>query len=216
MQIAVLFSGQGSNLLAIHRNLAAHHPDVTLLGICNNPDAPGVALAKSAGVPVIIVDHHHYPTREGFEQQLIYLLHQHQINLVVLAGFMRKLTPVFVEAFIGRLINIHPSVLPKYPGLHTHKQALMAKDDEHGCTVHFVTEEIDAGPIIAQVKIPIEKNDTEHSLQQKIQQQEHRLYPLVVGWFCHERVKMLDGRVVIDGFPLPETGITVPAINKAA
>ncbi|WP_029407818.1 phosphoribosylglycinamide formyltransferase [Thiomicrorhabdus sp. Milos-T2] len=188
-RITVLISGSGTNLQAIidHQK---NHSDLyeIVLVISNRPNAYGVQRAQQAGIPNLVIDHTQYENRESFDQALQTAIDEKQTDLVVLAGFMRILTPEFTEHYLGRMLNIHPSLLPKYTGLHTHQRALEAADKEHGLSIHFVTPELDGGPVILQAKVPIEKNDTEQTLADKVHQQEHLAYPLVVQWFAEDKL----------------------------
>lgn len=160
--------------------------------ISNRPDAAGLAIAARRGVATVVVDHRRYASREAFDDALAAEIERHAPRLVVLAGFMRILTPQFVARFAGRIINIHPSLLPQFPGLDTHARALAAGVARHGCTVHFVTAELDHGPIIAQADVPVLPGDTEQTLAARVLAQEHQLYPRAIRWF-------LDGDLVIEG-----------------
>jgi len=203
-RIVVLISGNGSNLQALidHCALAAEISCV----ISNKADAFGLERARNAGIKTLTIDHRQYPGREEFDADLMRAIDSHQPDLVVLAGFMRILTAEFVTHYRGRLINIHPSLLPKYTGLHTHRRALEAGDNEHGATVHFVTEQLDGGPAILQARITIKPGDTEQSLAARLLLQEHAIYPLVVQWFVEGRLQLDDNRVLLDGNVLPAEG----------
>jgi len=174
--------------------------------ISNRPDAYGLTRAEQAGVDARLLDHRPFADRERFDQALMELIDSYCPDLVVLAGFMRILTPELVRHYHGRLFNIHPSLLPKYKGLHTHQRALEAGDERHGCSVHFVTEELDGGPIILQASVKIAADDTADSLQQRVHRLEHQIYPLAVEWFCSDRLTLTDNGVMLDGEPLPATG----------
>jgi phosphoribosylglycinamide formyltransferase-1 len=187
MSVVVLISGRGSNLQAI---LEAGIPVSAV--ISNRADAGGLAIAARHGVATAVVEHARYPTREAFEAALGAEIDRHAPRLVALAGFMRVLTPGFVARYAGRIVNIHPSLLPQFPGLDTHASALQAGARRHGCTVHFVTSQLDQGPIIAQASVPVLPGDTEASLAARVLEQEHRLYPRAIRWF-------LDGLLVIEG-----------------
>ena len=175
--LAVLISGNGSNLQALIDAIAAQQLEASIAVVLSHrANAYGVIRAQQAGIPVVIVDHTQYASRQDFERAMVTALAPYRIDLVVLAGFMRKLTPFFIQQYAGNVINIHPSLLPKYPGLHTHASVLAAGDMEHGCTVHFVTEVLDGGPIIAQAKVGVTADDTVATLQERVQQCEHQLY----------------------------------------
>ncbi|GAA0786743.1 phosphoribosylglycinamide formyltransferase [Marinobacterium sediminicola] len=206
-RIVVLISGSGSNLQAIlDQTLDGQINGKIAAVISNRPDAFGLTRAEQAGVVARLLDHKAFADRESFDAALIELIDSYQPDLVVLAGFMRILTPELVRHYHGRLFNIHPSLLPKYKGLHTHQRALEAGDAEHGCTVHFVTEELDGGPLIVQAKTDILTGDDEQSLQQRVHQLEHQIYPLAVQWFCEERLSLSGDGVMLDGELLATTG----------
>jgi phosphoribosylglycinamide formyltransferase-1 len=195
-KIVILISGRGSNMEAI---LAAGLPARVVAVISNNPDARGLAAAASRGLTAVVVDHREYPDRTGFDTALAGELDRHAPDLVVLAGFMRILTARFVARYPGRLVNIHPSLLPAFPGLHTHRRALETGVRIHGCTVHFVTPAVDNGPIIAQAAVPVAPDDTEERLAARVLAEEHRLYPQAIRWICEGRIALgPDGRVRIN------------------
>ena len=164
--------------------------------ISNQPNAAGLDVARAAGIATSAINHRDYPDRELFDAALAELIDQHSPDLIVLAGFMRILTPGFVKKYFGRLINIHPSLLPSFPGLHTHQQAIDAGVKVHGATVHFVTAELDHGPIIAQAVVPVLDDDTEDTLAARVLEQEHRIYPQAVRDLISGALKLVDGRVV--------------------
>ena len=206
-RLAVLISGTGSNLQAILDAIdAGELPARVSLVLSNKASAAGLARAERAGVPAQAIDHRGFPDRASFDQAMIERIDAHGADTVVLAGFMRILSPGFVRHYQGRLINIHPSLLPKYPGLNTHARALEAGDREHGCSLHFVTDELDGGPLIAQARFPVAANDTAETLSEKVQAQEHRLYPQVLRWRAQQRLKMTDQGVELDGERLPPQG----------
>lgn len=176
MPVGVLISGRGSNMQALLN--AADAPYQIKVVIANNPDAGGVAIARAAGVEAFAIDHRRFKKdRDAFEHMLDAALRERGIQLVALAGFMRVLTPFFVRAWEGRLVNIHPSLLPLYPGLNTHQRAIEAGDKEGGCTVHLVTEGVDEGPILGQARVPILPGDTPDDLAARVLVEEHKLYP---------------------------------------
>lgn len=191
-RIAVLISGRGSNLGALLRHDLAG--DIVLVG-SNRADAGGLALATDAGIATFTLSHRDFATREAFDAALVARLNEAAVDLVVLAGFMRILTPVFTEAFAGRLINIHPSLLPAFPGLDTHARALAEGVKLHGCTVHFVTPELDRGPIIAQAAVQVEDEDTPATLAARVLVQEHQILPWAVRLFCEKRLQIEGLRV---------------------
>lgn len=194
MSVVVLISGRGSNLEAL---LKAGVP-VTAV-VSNVAGAGGLAIAAKHGVPTVVVKHGDFPSREAFEAVLAAEIDRFAPKLVVLAGFMRVLTPGFVQRYSGRLINIHPSLLPVFPGLQTHRRALAEGVKLHGCTVHFVTADLDHGPIVAQVAVPVLRDDTEESLAARVLQQEHVLFPRAVRWFLDGKLVMEKGLVRVKG-----------------
>jgi phosphoribosylglycinamide formyltransferase-1 len=203
LRLAVLISGRGSNLQTIldaitQGRLAAR----VMLVISNRPGAAGLAMARAAGVPMAVVDHREYPDRESFEHRLGAHIEAAAVDLIVLAGFMRVLTAEFVQRYHGRLLNIHPSLLPAFTGLDTHTRALAAGAREHGASVHFVTAAVDGGPVIAQTRVRVLEEDVPDSLARRVLEAEHRLYPLVLGWFCETRVALERDTVYLDGLPL--------------
>ena len=209
-QLAVLISGSGTNLQAIMDAQKAGTLDAEIAVVFSNrANAAGLERAAQAGIPTASLDHRDYPDREQFDQAMIEVLTPYAPDTVVLAGFMRILSAVFVRHYAGRLINIHPSLLPKYRGLNTHARALEAGDSEHGCSIHFVTEELDGGPLIAQAPIAVHANDTVDSLSKRVQQREHLLYLQVLQWRAQDRLELTDNGVVLDGKPLPTQGYTL-------
>jgi phosphoribosylglycinamide formyltransferase-1 len=198
MSVVVLISGRGSNLQAI---LDAGIPVAAV--ISNRADAPGLALAAGHGIATAVVEHGRYATREEFEAALAAEIDRHAPRLVALAGFMRVLTPGFVARYAGRLVNIHPSLLPEFPGLDTHARALAAGATRHGCTVHFVTERLDHGPIIAQAAVPILPGDSAQALAARVLEQEHRLYPRAIRWFLDGLLEVEDGKVRVKASHAP-------------
>ncbi len=196
-RIAILISGRGSNMASlIEAARAPDYPAQVALVLSNRPDAEGLARAKEAGIDALAIDHKAYSTRESFEQALDAALSERGIEFICLAGFMRVLTNWFVERWQGRMINIHPSLLPLFRGTHTHRRALEEGVLVHGCTVHFVVPELDAGPIVAQAAVPVVPGDTEESLAQRILVQEHALYPQALAMICSGRARLENGRVV--------------------
>jgi phosphoribosylglycinamide formyltransferase 1 len=185
-RVAILISGGGSNMLALARDMAdPGHPAEACLVLSNNPDAPGLARAAALGIPVASVDHRPYRAeRATFEAALARPLAEHGAELLCLAGFMRVLTPTFIASWQGRTLNVHPSILPLFPGLDTHARALAAGMAVHGCTVHEVTHELDSGPILGQAVVPVLPGDTPATLAARVLPQEHRLYPAVLRRFA--------------------------------
>lgn len=202
-RIVILISGGGSNMVAIAQACRSEAwPAEVVAVISNRPDAGGLGRAAEMGIATEVVDHKAHASREAFDAALAAAIHAHRPDLVVLAGFMRVLTPGFVKAFEGRLLNIHPSLLPAFPGLHTHRQALQAGCKLAGATVHFVTAQLDHGPIVMQAAVRVLPGDTEASLAQRVLVQEHLIYPRSVRWFVQGRLALADGRVTqIDGEP---------------
>jgi phosphoribosylglycinamide formyltransferase 1 len=210
-RLAILISGRGSNLQAFIDACASGKLQAKIcLVISNNPGAPGLQLAAAAGLSTCCVNHRDYPNREAFDHALVAELEARQVDLVILAGFMRILTPVFIKPFAGRLLNIHPSLLPKYPGLNTHQRALEAGDTEAGVTVHYVTLELDGGAPIIQARVPIIPGDTAEALAARVIVQEHLIYPLAAQWHLTGRLQLTDQGALLDGKPIPATGIDYP------
>ncbi|MGF7480838.1 phosphoribosylglycinamide formyltransferase [Providencia sp. SP181] len=206
-KIVVLISGSGSNLQSIIEGCQSGTIKGRIVAVVSNQNtAYGLVRAQQAGIPAACLDAKAYSNRQAYDAALLALIEQYQPDLVVLAGFMRILSPDFVTHFTGKLLNIHPSLLPKYPGLHTHRKALENGDKEHGTSVHFVTEELDGGPVILQAKVPIFPEDTEADLIERVKTQEHTIYPLVVQWFSDNRLTMVEGKAVLDGKVLPQRG----------
>ncbi|VXC22797.1 phosphoribosylglycinamide formyltransferase [Pseudomonas sp. 8O] len=205
--VVVLISGSGSNLQALIDSVAHDgNPARIAAVICNRAGAYGLERAKQAGIATELLDHKQFDGREAFDAALIQAIDAHQPDLVVLAGFMRILTPGFVQHYAGRLLNIHPSLLPRHKGLHTHQRALEAGDSEHGCSVHFVTEELDGGPLVVQAVLPVMADDTAESLARRVHIQEHQIYPLAVRWFAEGRLRLDAQGAMLDGQPLPASG----------
>lgn len=175
--------------------------------LSNNPDAAGLVHAAEAGIATACVNHRDFDSREAFDAAMVQTLEQFQPDLVILAGFMRILTPVFIAPFAGKLLNIHPSLLPKYPGLHTHQRALDAGDAEAGVTVHYVTPELDGGPPILQARVPVEEGDTAETLAARVIVQEHVIYPLAARWQLEGRLKLNEQGAFLDDTPIPASGI---------
>jgi len=206
-KIVVLISGSGSNLQSIIEGCQSGTIKGHIVAVVSNQStAYGLVRAQQAGIPAACLDAKTYTNRQAYDAALLALIEQYQPDLVVLAGFMRILSPEFVTHFTGKLLNIHPSLLPKYPGLHTHRKALENGDQEHGTSVHFVTEELDGGPVILQAKVPVFHEDTEEDLIERVKTQEHAIYPLVVQWFSDNRLTMVEGKAVLDGKTLPQQG----------
>jgi phosphoribosylglycinamide formyltransferase-1 len=207
IRIVVLISGGGSNLQSLLDQCQAGDINADIVAvIANRPGAFGLSRARQAGVKALVLDHSGFDDRTAFDQALADLIEEQQPDLVVLAGFMRILTDEFVARFTGRLINIHPSLLPKYPGLNTHQRALEASDEMAGATVHFVTAQLDGGPAIARAEVTIESQDNADTLAKKVLVQEHKLYPAVVNWFVKGRLRLEQDQAILDGSALPKNG----------
>lgn len=212
--IVILISGRGSNMLALLDAVASGELPVRVAGvIASRPQAEGIQLAAARGIPTAIVDHRQFADRDTFDIALADRIDAFAPDLVVLAGFMRILTDAFVTRFTGRLINIHPSLLPAYPGLHTHQRALEDGVRVHGCTVHFVTPALDHGPIIIQAVVPVLDGDDEATLARRVLAEEHRVYPLAVHWFVEGRLTIRDGRVQVAGQHCASAALHAPALR---
>lgn len=199
LPVVVLLSGSGSNLQAIIDGATGDLP-VEIRGVISNrADAFGLERARQASIPTRVLDHTKYPDRASYDRALMELIDGYRPALVILAGFMRILTPGFVTHYHGRLLNIHPSLLPKYRGLHTHQRALEAGDRVHGASVHLVTEELDGGPVILQVRVPVEPGDDEATLAARVLTREHQIYPTVIRWFAEGRLRVHQGVIELDG-----------------
>lgn len=207
-RLVILISGSGSNLQAFidqcaNGKLKAHIAAV----ISNKAEAYGLVRAEKAGINTHVIKHGDYANRESFDAALADLVDSYQADAVILAGFMRILTPVFVDRFHGRLLNIHPSLLPKYPGLNTHQRAIDAKDSHSGASIHFVTAELDGGPVILQAEQSIEAHDTADTLAAKVLQKEHIIYPMATQWLLTRRLKLHEDGAYLDEKLLPKTGL---------
>lgn len=205
-KIVVLISGSGSNLQAIMDDLADHPSARICAVISNRADAYGLVRAQQAGIAQQVLSHKDFADRLSFDSALMQAIDQYQPDLVVLAGFMRILTPEFTRHYARRLLNIHPSLLPKYKGLNTHQRALDAGDQQHGCSVHFVTEELDGGPVVIQATLPVRNDDTAEQLALRVHALEHQIYPLAVRWFADRRLRLSEQGALLDGQPLPRSG----------
>ena len=205
--VVVLLSGTGSNLQALIDSTRTGESPVRIAAVISNrADAYGLQRARDAGIETRSLDHKAFDGREAFDRALVELIDAFDPKLVVLAGFMRILSADFVRHYAGRLLNIHPSLLPKYKGMHTHQRAIDAGDREHGCSVHFVTEELDGGPLVVQAVLPVMADDTAESLARRVHQQEHQIYPLAVRWFAEGRLRLGAQGAMLDGQPLPASG----------
>jgi phosphoribosylglycinamide formyltransferase-1 len=209
-KIVVLLSGHGSNLQAIIDHLATHPlPAEISAVISDNPTAYGLERARMAHIPVAILNYRGYTNNLEFQQALLTTLQAQQPDLIILAGFMRILAPSVVAPFAGRMLNIHPSLLPRHPGLHTHERVIAAQETEHGATVHFVTSDLDAGPIIAQARLPVLPTDTPESLKERVHHLEHHLYPTMIEWFITGRLQLTEAGVTLDQRLLPAEGMSL-------
>lgn len=211
IQLAILASGRGSNLKVIIEACQSGRVQAEITGvIINVADAPAIAIARAAGLRTVVIPHRDFykpdrspaASREAFDQAVAQQLQPWQPDLIVLAGFMRILSAAFVQRFSGQMINIHPSLLPAYRGQHTHQRVLQTGDRYHGCSVHFVTPELDAGAVIAQSVLPVLPGDDQASLAHRVQQLEHQLYPRIINWIATGRVALLGDVVYLDGYPL--------------
>lgn len=202
---AILISGSGTNLQSFIDKTETGKLDLDIkVVLSNKPGVAGLERARNAGIPVECIEHRDFPERETFDAALVDTLDGYAPDLIILAGFMRILTPVFIDHFAGRIMNIHPSLLPKYPGLNTHQRAIDAGDDWHGSTVHFATEELDGGPRIIQGRVPIEAGDTAATLAARVLKIEHQIYPQAAALFATGRLTCRDGAAWLDGKPLQE------------
>lgn len=212
LPIVVLISGNGTNLQAIIDAIVRGQlPAQIRAVISNRARALGLDRARRAGIPAEIIDHARYPDRDSFDAALQAAIDRYHPELVVLAGFMRILTPALVRHYHGRMLNIHPSLLPAFPGLDTHHRALAANVKEHGVSVHFVTDQVDGGPVIIQKAVPVLPGDDAAALAARVQREEHRLYPRVIRWFAEGRVRLHDRQIMFEGTPL-----TVPLAGETA
>jgi len=211
-RLVVLISGSGSNLQAfIDACRDPAYPCTVAAVISNRAGVPGLERAREAGIPAEALDHKAFARREDFDAELARRIDAHAPDLVILAGFMRILTPGFVRHYAGRLLNIHPSLLPLYPGLHTHQRALEAGDAEHGATVHFVTEDLDGGPAIVQARVPVLPADTRETLAARVLECEHLIYPLAARLYAEGRLRLQGEQAELDGSPLPAHGMPLDA-----
>lgn len=200
--VVVLISGSGSNLQALIDAHGDDYPARVVAVISNVDGVRGLERARQADIPTHVIDHRDYPDRDSFDQAVMQVIDSYQPGLVLLAGFMRILTDGFVEHYAGRLLNIHPSLLPRYKGLHTHQQALDNGDTHHGATVHYVTAELDGGPLILQARVAVMPDDDADSLAARVLSKEHIIYPTVVDWAASGRLRMHGGLAELDGDPL--------------
>ncbi|MBF7054423.1 phosphoribosylglycinamide formyltransferase [Halomonas sp. KAO] len=215
-RVVVLISGNGSNLQALidaqtHDELGGEIVAV----VSNEPNAYGLTRAREAGIDAVVLPHREYESRDAYDGALIKVIERHEPDLVVLAGFMRILTPRFVQRFMGRLINIHPSLLPDYQGLNTHARALADGVTQHGCSVHFVTEELDGGPVLMQAVVELAEGENEETLKEKVHAREHLIYPIAVKWCLEGRLQFTGQGATLDGTPLPPQGLRMSHADAA-
>jgi phosphoribosylglycinamide formyltransferase-1 len=210
LSIGILISGSGTNLQSIIDAIEAKKLDAKIAVVLSNKgDAYGLVRAKNHGIPTEVLDHKGYPSREAYDQAVVDLLRQRGVELVVLAGFMRLLSPEFIKAYSNRIMNIHPALLPSFPGLHVQKKAVEHGVRFAGCTVHFVNEECDEGPIIIQAVVPVFPDDSEESLAARILKQEHRIYPRAIQLYAERRLHVVGRRVTVDGLKRDEDQVLI-------
>ena len=210
-KVVILISGRGSNMQAL---LEAKLPCQIVAVISNRADASGLEIAKAHGLATAVVSHREHADRAAFDTALAQVIDSYRADLVVLAGFMRILTTPFVERYLGKLVNIHPSLLPSYAGVDTHERALKDGVKIHGCTVHFVTPTLDGGPIIIQAAVPVLRDDTAASLSARVLHEEHRIYPQALRWLCREQVWLdAEGRVASNRLEQPGSALVSPGLS---
>lgn len=212
LRVVVLISGSGSNLQALIDGVTTGELPIEIVAVISNrPDVFGLTRAANADIPTVVLDHKGFSSRETFDQELMRTIDGYNPGLIVLAGFMRILTPEFTQHYLGRMLNIHPSLLPKFQGLHTHQRALDAGEKQHGVTVHFVTAELDGGPAVVQAVVPVLTDDDASLLAKRVQRQEHVIYPLAVKWFAQGDLVMAEGKALLKGETLPACGHQIKA-----
>lgn len=212
LRVVVLISGSGSNLQALIDGVTSGDLPIEIAAVISNrPDVFGLTRAQDAGIVTQVLDHKGFASREAFDSALMQAIDSYNPGLIVLAGFMRILTPQFTQHYLGRMLNIHPSLLPKFQGLHTHQRALDAGESHHGVTVHFVTAELDGGPAAIQAKVPVFPSDDATQLAKRVQRQEHVIYPLAVKWFALGDLVMREGKALLKGELLPASGYQIEA-----
>lgn len=215
--IVVLISGNGSNLQALIDAQTHHQLSGNIVAvIANEPDAYGLTRAYDAGIDAVVLPHREYDSRDAYDGALIKVIDRHQPSVIVLAGFMRILTPRFVQRYLGKMLNIHPSLLPAYQGLNTHARVLAEGATQHGCSVHFVTEELDGGPVAIQAALKIAQDDTESTLKDKIHAREHLILPIAVNWFLEGRLQYSGTGATLDGVALPMEGLRLSHEDAAS
>ena len=199
MKAIILISGNGSNLQSIIDNADRIDLQISCV-ISNNKNAFGIERAKSSKIKTFTIEPELFNSKMAFDEELIHIIDQHDIDLIILAGYMRILTPIFVSHYFGKILNIHPSLLPKFPGLNTHQKAIDASEKTHGVSVHFVTKELDCGPIISQESVSVENSDTAETLSDKVLKIEHVIYPKVIHWYTQGRLTLFDNlTATLDG-----------------
>ncbi|TDF41607.1 phosphoribosylglycinamide formyltransferase [Alteromonadaceae bacterium M269] len=205
--IVVLISGNGSNLQAIIDQIDNEKINGKIVAVISNIDGVyGLQRAEQAGINNLVVSHKDYASREEYDTALLANIERFSPDLIVLAGFMRILTPYFVNSFTGKMLNVHPSLLPKYKGLNTHQRAIDDDEPEHGASIHFVSPELDGGPVILQAKVPVFPEDSATDLAARVQEQERQIYPMVVKWFCEDRLSMQNGKAYLDNEVIGDNG----------
>jgi len=215
MPVVILISGSGSNLQAIiDASNEGNCPINIRAVISNRPDVKGLERASAAGIETVVIDHKQFDGREAFDQELMSRIDRYQPSLLILAGFMRILTSQFVEHYNGRLLNIHPALLPDFPGLNTHERALESGVKLHGASVHFVTTEVDGGPIVLQASVPVKTDDTAKTLAANVLEQEHQIYPLVIKWYAEKRLVLEKNKPLLDEKEIPSTGLKYAEVQK--
>lgn len=215
-RVVVLISGHGSNLQALIDAQSYDELGGEIVAVISNvADAYGLKRARDAGIDAVVLPHGEYDSREAYDGALIKVIERHEPDLIVLAGFMRIFSPLFVQRFYGRLLNIHPSLLPAYRGLNTHSKALADGVKEHGASVHFVTEELDGGPVVIQAAVEVGENETAESLKQKVHSREHLIYPIAVKWYLQGRLRLGADGATFDGMPLPPQGMRMSHADAA-
>ncbi|MFQ5993711.1 MAG: phosphoribosylglycinamide formyltransferase [Acidiferrobacterales bacterium] len=208
LPIVILISGRGSNLQSIIDQAQTGQLPIEIRAVISNePDAFGLERARRAGIAAEVFEHRRFPTRDAYDAALMARIDRYAPELVVLAGFMRILGRAFVNHYAGRLMNIHPSLLPQFPGLHTHERAIESRVKQHGASVHFVTPDLDSGPLVIQAPIAVYPDDTPDVLADRVLEQEHRIYPQAIRWFAEGRLSVKGGRVLLDGEQRPEQGL---------
>ena len=213
--VVILISGSGSNLQAIIDAANAGDCPIHISAVISNrPDVKGLERARLAGIKTDVIDHTKFDGRDAFDQALVNRIDSYQPTLVVLAGFMRILTNYFVEHYTGRLLNIHPALLPDFPGLNTHERAIKSGVKQHGASVHFVTTEVDGGPIVLQASVPVKPDDTATALAARVLQQEHLIYPLAIKWYAEGRLVLESNKPLFDKKELPVTGLDYAEVEN--